>query len=202
MLRISVACVSLALLAGACSSPETNEPADEPTAVETPQATPTSEVADNAEERLPPVDPETASASWKGSDLAATSLISTEIRGEEAILTRAEDGELVAGGITSGARVEYLAPASASFSEMAVTVTVTARAVTDPAPFSVSYSTNAIGNSGWQEFQASSEAVNYSFTYNIGSAVDTNSDFIGIAVPEGSSVAIQKVSVEVAPRTP
>jgi len=63
-----------------------------------------------------------------------------------------------------------------------VEVSVTAKVYGGAGPqnFSVAYSTNDNGNSGWQGFIASSEPEEFSFVYNVSSMVNGGGDFVGI----------------------
>lgn len=62
-------------------------------------------------------------------------------------------------------------------------------------PFKVSYSTNEVGNSGWQEFAPSDQSV-VSFDYDVPAMVDGKGDFLGIGPTGLSSVMISSLTLE------
>lgn len=82
-----------------------------------------------------------------------------------------------------------------------VRVTVVARRASD-APgksFSAAYSTNEVGNSGWQRFDLTDKLESYSFTYPVPVMKAGYGDFIGILPEEGGAVEIAGIGAEVFP---
>lgn len=190
MLRISLACASMAILLAACGSPD-----PEP---ETPAA-PLAETATPAPapEPLPPVEASAVPFSMMGNGLVSSGLVTATPSGDSAIVTRAAEGADNSAGQTTGARTVYEAPAIADFSGMTLMISVVASSATDdPAPFDVAYSTARKGNSGWQSFEAGSDAETFSFEYPVPAGpVDNEADYIGISVANGVSLEVESVSV-------
>lgn len=82
-----------------------------------------------------------------------------------------------------------------------VRVTVMARRASD-APgksFAVAYSTNEVGNSGWQRFDLGDQLASYSFIYKVPVMKAGYGDFIGILPEEGGAVEISGIGAEVFP---
>ena len=191
MLRISLACASMAVLLAACGQPE-----PEP---ETPAAPPAETVTapEPAPEPLPAVEASAIPFTWMGSDLVSSGLVTATPSGDSAIVTRAAPGEENSAGTTTGARAVYEAPATADFSGMTLLISITASSASDePAPFTAAYSTARKGNSGWQSFEAGSDAETFTFEYAVQAGpVDDGPDYVGISVAEGVELEVESVSV-------
>lgn len=187
-----VSALSASVLLSACGNNETPEqpsatqPAQTATENDGPPPLPAASVSDIPQQ-------------WTGADLVSSEFISATVDGTSAVLSRIAAGEDNSSFKTSGAHVEYLLPLTAGLNTQLLEVTVTASSATDAnAPFTVAYSTNLIGNSGWREFEATGEAQEFSFVYKIADRRDTNEDYIGISVPEGSSIRVDEIKLAVA----
>tara|TARA_Y100000052_G_scaffold24650_1_gene27367 strand:- start:4739 stop:5338 length:600 start_codon:yes stop_codon:yes gene_type:complete len=195
--KILVAAAASALLA-ACGQNEPELPAETPTPVPEQTQTP---------EPLPEPNPAALkseiSASWTPADLVGSERVSVELSdAETAILTGTDTGDEGSGGSTGGAHVVFELPSTRDISNNTLIISVRAKSVgDDPTPFSVAYSTNVKGNSGWREFEATATAETYTFEYGINdppNKVDLNGDYIGIMVPTGSSIEVESISLAVA----
>ncbi|MAP96008.1 MAG: hypothetical protein CMK07_13765 [Ponticaulis sp.] len=190
MLRISLAAVSLSVLLAACGGSET-----ETETAATPPATTAGTVAPTGR---PMASASMVETTWTGSELRASDLIGVTPDGDSAVLNRIADGEDVSGRNTTGARLHLGLPAEADLSGLTLVVSVTASSATDsPAPFLVAYTTNRKGNSGWNEFEASSTPETFSFTYTIEEGDDDNGDWVGISVADGVALKVDEVSLSV-----
>lgn len=184
-----VSALSASVLLAACGNNETPEqPSATPPVTESaaPPPLPAASVSDIPQQ-------------WTGADLVSSEFISATVDGTSAVLTRIAAGEDNSSFKTSGAHVEYLLPLTAGLNTQLLEVTITAQSATDAvAPFTVAYSTNLIGNSGWREFEATDEVQDFSFVYKIADRRDTNEDYIGISVPEGSSIRVDEIKLALA----
>ncbi len=190
MLRISLACASIAALLAACGQPdpEPETPAAPPAQTATPAPAP---------EPLPAAEASAVPFTWMGRQLVQSNFISATPSGDSTVLTRAAAGEDNSTGRTTGAHVPYLAPASADFSGLTLLISITASSAADEsAPFTAAYSTARKGNSGWQAFEAGTDTETFTFEYEVPSGpVDDVPDFIGISVDDGVSLEVESVSV-------
>jgi hypothetical protein len=99
-------------------------------------------------------------------------------------------------GNTSGASIAIPNFNEIDLSGKTLSVTVSAKSSSgEAAPFTVAYSTARKGNSGWQEFVAGSDFKDFTFEYLIPTGVDERPDFVGISVPEGATIDVNKVSI-------
>ena len=190
MLRFSLAGASLAVLLAACEQPGPE--------TETATAPPAAEATTETAEADTGVDLAAVPFTWAGSELETFGniTVAAEEGAETAILTRTGSEEDVSGGRTSGAYVMYRLARNADLSGLVLDISVTAKATTEaPAPFMVAYSTAGAGNSGWMEFEATSEFATYSFPYEVADVEDTSPDFIGVSVPEGVAIEVESISL-------
>src|SRR5262245_41224780 len=79
-------------------------------------------------------------------------------------------------------------------------VRVSARAAgASTAEFSVAYSTNEVGNSGWHEFTAGNRFEIKSFEFDVPPMREGRGDFVGILPVPGPAVEVETLKVEVIP---
>lgn len=64
-----------------------------------------------------------------------------------------------------------------------VTVEISARQTDGPIDFVAAYSTNDVGNSGWQRFTANSEFSAYTFEFNVPPMRAGQLDYVGVELP-------------------
>ncbi|NHK29532.1 hypothetical protein FF098_016610 [Parvularcula flava] len=101
-----------------------------------------------------------------------------------------------AGAETGGASIEVSEDVAAAVSGKPVTITV--RAAGDAgSTMRVAYSTNRVGNSGWQEFELSEDMQDYSFTYPVPADDQTATDYIGILPGAYGDVVVAGISYEI-----
>lgn len=186
--------LAVSMTLAACGGSETPEaPASTPAATSVPETTGTP--GENPAP-LPAASAQEMAKSWTGSELTGSDTIAVAVDGLSAILTRAAPGEDIPFGRTSGAVVEYPLPKTAGLAGKNLKVTVTAEAVSgDTAPFSVAYTTAAIGNSGFRAFEATTEPQDFSFEWQVPDLGERGADFIGIVLPEGSSIRVDSIEV-------
>jgi hypothetical protein len=101
-------------------------------------------------------------------------------------------------GRTAGAIITLPEGIEQAASGRRVIVTVSARSETSNR-IALSYSTNEVGNSGWQVFDISSEFAEYSFEYNVAPMNAGNRDYLGIlpdASGAGGTIEVQWLSVD------
>ena len=83
-----------------------------------------------------------------------------------------------------------------------VRVSVNARAArANTADFSVAYSTNEVGNSGWRKFTAGNQFEIKSFEFDVPPMREGKGDFVGVLPAPGSGVEIESLKVEVIPHS-
>jgi len=87
-----------------------------------------------------------------------------------------------------------------AFSGQLVIVTVVARKADENGTekFAVAYSTNEVGNSGWQHFDATSNFESYSFEYNVPAINKGLSDYVAIwpdVSGNGKALVVQSLTV-------
>lgn len=80
-----------------------------------------------------------------------------------------------------------------------VRVTVAApRALDSPGKsFAIAYSTNDVGNSGWQRFELADHLASYSFTYQVPVMKAGYGDYVGILPGDGDAVEITAIRAEI-----
>lgn len=93
-----------------------------------------------------------------------------------------DDPAAQSAGRTGGWSIRVPDSLEAAAGGKAVTVSICARAANGgpSAEFSGAYSTNEVGNSGWQRFVAGPGWQLFSFCYNVNPMVNGKGDFIGI----------------------
>lgn len=84
--------------------------------------------------------------------------------------------------------------AAASGKRVRVTVTACSRGKT-PTAFAVAYSTNEVGNSGWNEFTASDKRTDFAFEYDVSPMVYGNGDFVSVRAVAALELRALKVEV-------
>lgn len=86
-------------------------------------------------------------------------------------------------GATSGLSFAIDETFEALASGQQVTVEVSARLSSDDMEFVAAYSTNEVGNSGWQRFTANTEFSVYTFEYNVPQMRAGRLDYVGVELP-------------------
>jgi SGNH domain (fused to AT3 domains) len=90
-------------------------------------------------------------------------------------------------------RVPYLH--EQNFSGQLIVVTVEARSSDDSAGIGIAYSTNEVGNSGWNRFELAPNWAEYSFTYFVPELIQGRGDFLGLRSYENSRVEIRRIEI-------
>lgn len=149
---------------------------------------------------LPTATADDVSKSWPMPELASVlqsgALVSATATDAGVVLKRSGEGEDDSRGRTSGAFIAIPASHTLDFSGLTYEVKITAQSSTDDnAAFRAAFSTATKGNSGWFDFEASSEPTTVSFSYTIPEGYDVTRDFLGISVNAGVEVLITEVSV-------
>jgi len=62
--------------------------------------------------------------------------------------------------------------------------------------FKVAYSTNEVGNSGWNEFSLGDEYEEYSVEYVVAAVKEGNNDYVGI-VPVGGAMSLAIIGIDI-----
>lgn len=90
---------------------------------------------------------------------------------------------------TGGFSIQLLDEFESAASGNKITVTALVRAADAPeAGFALTYSTNEVGNAGWQHFTATSNWAAYRFDYAVPPMIGGYGDFIGVLpAPEGQA---------------
>jgi hypothetical protein len=105
-------------------------------------------------------------------------------------------------GHTGGLSIRLPDSMEVAASGKRVRVSVIARApLGHAAEFSVAYSTNEVGNSGWRKFTAGKQFEAKSFEFDVPPMKEGRGDFVGILPGPGSAVEIETLKVEVISRT-
>jgi hypothetical protein len=106
------------------------------------------------------------------------------------------------GGRTGGFSIRVPDSLEAAASGKRIRVTVSARAAEgEQAEFSLAYSTNEVGNSGWRKFKASSQFETKSFEYDVPTMKKGYGDYVGILPVPGPGVELETLKVEAIPRS-
>ena len=112
-----------------------------------------------------------------------------------------EIDQKVPGYKTSGAHIELDTDIETQLQNKNVTFTIVARTVEGKPTkdFSVSFSTNANGNSGWKTFRALSAPSAFSFDYNVPELVNGGGDYIGLGpfVSNDSGFEVLAIGVKI-----
>lgn len=96
------------------------------------------------------------------------------------------------GGRTSGAIFRMNSEQETAASKQEVVVSITAKG----GPYAIAYSTNEVGNSGWQEVEGSGSWNTYSFTYKVPGLVNGGGDFVGVVARDPEvPVEVRRVTV-------
>lgn len=99
-------------------------------------------------------------------------------------------------GVTGGYSIQVPDAIEAAASGKRVRVTVTACSPSKaPSAFAVAYSTNEVGNSGWNEFTASTKPADFTFAYDVNPMVNGNGDFVGVRAIDALELRALKVEV-------
>ena len=117
------------------------------------------------------------------------------------LITSAED-EPESSGRTQGVYMQVPEAFEEDASGQQVRISITARSA--PAngskSFAVAYSTREVGNSGWQQFEASDVFETHSFQYSVNPMQEGQGDFVGIWADtsgSGRAIIVESVTVEV-----
>lgn len=102
-------------------------------------------------------------------------------------------------GSTGGVSIRLPAEVEAQSSGARVQITVRASAPQDGAILGVAYSTNDVGNSGWQRFVLTAAPRDYVFAYNVARTQTGNGDYLGFRSYGGNTVQIVGYKVESVP---
>lgn len=87
------------------------------------------------------------------------------------------------GKISEGYTVVLPDAFEANASGRTIRMTVLARATSTPVNFKLAYSTNEVGNSGWQMFEAGVGFTEHAFEWSVPPMKDGRGDFAGIQPP-------------------
>jgi hypothetical protein len=106
------------------------------------------------------------------------------------------------GGRTGGLsiRVPDGIEAAASGKRVRVTVNACAAGRLETTEFSLAYSTNEVGNSGWHQFKVGKQFEPKSFEWDVPTMKNGLGDYVGILPAPGCGVAIAMLKVEAIPR--
>lgn len=103
---------------------------------------------------------------------------------------------------TSGASVRLTDKREKSVSGKTVIVSVVARATSPTATgLNVAYSTNEVGNSGWQSLEFSDEFSVQAFTYDVPEMSEGKGDFVGLS-PVSGPIEIASIGVSTKAKEP
>ncbi len=105
-------------------------------------------------------------------------------------------------GATGGVSIRLPAEFEAQASGARVQLTVRAFAPQDGALLGVAYSTNELGNSGWQRFVLTTAPRDYVFAYNVAPGRGGAGDFLGFRSHGAGAVQIVGYKVEIVPPPP
>ncbi len=204
MVRKYVGAAVLALGLAACGETPPNETAVTPPAVDDPVETDTSDM--DAPETLMvemgAVAPGDVLAAFSGPTLVFEKgdLATVAVDATTTTITRlmgVEGGE-TAGGSTAGAAVQLDYPSEYDIAGETLIVDVEAASAGDVAvPFKLAYSTASNGNSGWFDFEATTERQTFSFTYELPGEPDDNQDFLGLLPSGETGVEVYSVTITV-----
>ena len=103
------------------------------------------------------------------------------------------------GGLTSGFSFPLPAEFEQGASGQTVTIEIASR-IAGGGTFAVAYSTNEVGNSGWQDMTATSEYTIQSVQYNVPALRNGSGDFLGIApdpLATGQAVEIAWIKLSI-----
>ena len=106
-------------------------------------------------------------------------------------------------GRTGGFSIRVPDSIEAAASGERVRVTVNARSARGAGlvEFSLAYSTNEVGNSGWRKFMVGQQFQPMSFEFDVPTMRSGNGDYVGILPAPGPGVEIEKLKVEAIPRS-
>lgn len=189
---VAASCFALVALAACSEQNETaNQTRDVSSRSDIPDG-PTSEVA-----RYPEADFLLTSTSIGSMSPAEGTIISSE--GDFIVISGGPGVETAPSfGRTAGAIIPLPESIEQAASGRRVMVTLSARSETS-SRMALAYSTNEVGNSGWQVFDISSEFAEYSFEYNVAPMNAGNRDYLGIlpdALGDGGTIEVQWLSVD------
>ena len=102
-------------------------------------------------------------------------------------------------GSTGGVSIRLPPATEAQVSGQRVQVTVRAFSPESGALMGLAYSTNEVGNSGWQRFMLSTEPRDYVFAYNVPPSQGGNGDYLGFRSYGGGVVLVVGYKLEVVP---
>jgi hypothetical protein len=113
------------------------------------------------------------------------------------------DRNATSAGRTGGFSIRVPDSIEAAASGERVRVTVNARSArgAGPAEFSLAYSTNEVGNSGWRKFMVGQQFQPMSFEFDVPTMRSGNGDYVGILPAPGPGVEIETLKVEAIPRS-
>lgn len=115
---------------------------------------------------------------------------------DDSTLTVSGNVDGSAGGMTSGAAFVLGPELEEQIAGHAVRVKVLARSDVEGAKLLAAYSTNEVGNSGWQEYDLSSSFEEYSFPMKIQPTNKGRNDYLGLMAPSGE-VIVAAAGVEI-----
>ena len=113
------------------------------------------------------------------------------------------DRNAASAGRTGGFSIRVPDSIEAAASGERVQVTVNARSArgAELAEFSLAYSTNEVGNSGWRKFIVGQQFQPMSFEFDVPTMRSGNGDYVGILPAPGPGVEIETLKVEAIPRS-
>lgn len=121
---------------------------------------------------------------------------------EQGILITSAEENPGSGGSTHGVFVRVSDEFEQAASGNRIRVSITAKRSEENAAetFAIAYSTNEVGNSGWQSFQAGEDFEIFVFKYDVRPMREGKGDFVGVwadVTGSGKGLLVQSLTVEV-----